>query len=201
MKANTPGRRERKRQQTADHIVETAMALFRERGFDGVTMEEIASGADVARGTLYSYFPVKEAVLSHYFSQQLLLALPGIFASLAEIPDPLQRISAYLDGTAAWLEGHREFFAPYLQYRFANPETEDSGTSRIYLQLLTAAQTAGRLRTDMPVEHQVHYLRFLVLGALNRWLQKSETSLQTEYRLMWAFFLQGAGVNTEDSAS
>ena len=66
-----PGRRERKRQEKLDHIAETAHRLFEAHGYEAVTMEQLAVAADVAKGTLYSHFPVKEAVLAHWLHMQL----------------------------------------------------------------------------------------------------------------------------------
>jgi AcrR family transcriptional regulator len=57
------GRRERKKRRTRDAIVATAMALFAQRGFEAVTVAEIAEQADVARATLFSYFPTKESIV------------------------------------------------------------------------------------------------------------------------------------------
>jgi len=54
------GRRERKKQQTRERIAETARGLFGERGFERVTVAEIAREADVAEQTVYNYFPTKE---------------------------------------------------------------------------------------------------------------------------------------------
>ena len=56
-------RRERKKQKTARKIAATALRLFAKRGFDEVTISEIADAADVARGTLFSYFPTKESLV------------------------------------------------------------------------------------------------------------------------------------------
>ncbi|MFC1401872.1 MULTISPECIES: TetR/AcrR family transcriptional regulator [Streptacidiphilus] len=54
------GLRERKKRQARQHIAETAAGLFLERGFDAVTMAEIAAAADVSVNTVYNYFPAKE---------------------------------------------------------------------------------------------------------------------------------------------
>jgi AcrR family transcriptional regulator len=54
------GLRERKKQQTRELIAETALQLFLERGFDGVTVAEVAQAADVAQKTVFNYFPTKE---------------------------------------------------------------------------------------------------------------------------------------------
>ncbi|WP_327086125.1 TetR/AcrR family transcriptional regulator [Nonomuraea sp. NBC_01738] len=43
-----------------EHIRNTALALFAERGFEAVTVNEIAEAAGVAKVTLFNYFPSKE---------------------------------------------------------------------------------------------------------------------------------------------
>ncbi|TJZ46027.1 TetR/AcrR family transcriptional regulator [Streptomyces piniterrae] len=54
------GLRERKKRQTRQYISDMATGLFLERGFDAVTIAEIAEASDVSVNTVYNYFPAKE---------------------------------------------------------------------------------------------------------------------------------------------
>ncbi len=54
------GLRERKKQQTRELITDTAHRLFSDRGFDAVTVAEVARAANVSEVTVFNYFPTKE---------------------------------------------------------------------------------------------------------------------------------------------
>jgi AcrR family transcriptional regulator len=54
------GRRERKKRQTRQAISDVATGLFLERGFDAVTVADVAKAADVAVQTVFNHFPTKE---------------------------------------------------------------------------------------------------------------------------------------------
>src|SRR4051812_3437127 len=54
------GLRERKKQQTRELIAGTARRLFAQRGFEAVTVADVAHAAEVSAQTVFNYFPTKE---------------------------------------------------------------------------------------------------------------------------------------------
>ena len=73
-----PGLRARKKAQTRDLIAETARRLFEERGFDAVSVAEVARKAEVAEKTVFNYFPAKEDLFYsrlEQFEEELLAAI------------------------------------------------------------------------------------------------------------------------------
>jgi len=65
------GRRDEKKDETQAAILNTSLRLFREKGFKGTTMRDIAAEAGIALGTTYNYFPTKEHIALHFFERSL----------------------------------------------------------------------------------------------------------------------------------
>ena len=83
--------RERKKSATRRRIVDTAIRLFSERGFEGPTIDEIAGAAEIGKGTVYNYFSTKEEILVE-FMVGLQERVQRRLARFAEVPGPLERI-------------------------------------------------------------------------------------------------------------
>jgi AcrR family transcriptional regulator len=108
--ARLTGLRERKKELTRQQISAVATDLFQERGFEQVTVAEVARAADVSTKTVFNYFPRKEdlyfdrgpqtkALISQALEHRApdettLRALWGLAAQLVETRHPLGRISA-----------------------------------------------------------------------------------------------------------
>lgn len=129
------GLRERKKEQTRQLIAETARRLFVERGFDGVSVVEIARAADVAEKTVYNYYPTKEDLVYsglEAFEERLLAAIrerrPGqsALAALTEFMEAtygvlaeraatgeLKRITRMITESPALLAREQQVFARY----------------------------------------------------------------------------------------
>lgn len=73
-----PGLRERKKQKTKASIQREALRLFKRRGYDETTIEDIAAAAEISPSTFFNYFPTKEDVVIYDEYD------PQVFAALTE---------------------------------------------------------------------------------------------------------------------
>ncbi|WUQ22019.1 TetR/AcrR family transcriptional regulator [Streptomyces sp. NBC_00236] len=90
--------RERKKQLTYQAVSDAAIALFLERGFDKVSVAEIAAAADISKPTLFRYFPAKEDLALHRFADHEDESA-RVVAGRAEGESPLDALRRhYLDG-------------------------------------------------------------------------------------------------------
>jgi AcrR family transcriptional regulator len=92
------GLRERKKEQTRQRIASVALKLFTERGFDAVTVSEIAEAAEVAKATLFTYFPTKESLALQGVGED---DLAGIVAERPRGRSPLEALRAHYRAFAA----------------------------------------------------------------------------------------------------
>ena len=76
--AAVAGLRERKKRKTRQLIFDVARRLFEQRGFDRVSVAEIARAADVSEVTVFNYFPTKEDLFyggMQFFEEELIAAV------------------------------------------------------------------------------------------------------------------------------
>ncbi|GAA3195590.1 hypothetical protein GCM10010486_76420 [Nonomuraea roseoviolacea subsp. carminata] len=88
------GIRERKKQRTRRALIEAALRLFAEKGYEETTLAEIAAEADVSTRTFFSYFASKEDVLLHDIQTRMerTIAIVATHAPDEPLSDLLMRI-------------------------------------------------------------------------------------------------------------
>ena len=82
---------------TRERILEVAARLFREQSFDGTAISAILQDADVNSGSLYHFFPGKEALLTGVLERYVEQLGPGTIRPIEEnTSDPIERVFALL---------------------------------------------------------------------------------------------------------
>lgn len=190
-------RRTLKKVHLMEHIATAAGELFQAHGYMVVTMEQIATAAQVSKRTLYKYFPVRAAVLAHLLEGELArdLARPGF--QLDPNAPFRANISGLLAESAAWCERHPDYLLPYIRYKFSSfePNAETAGKGNLvqaWTLLISAAQQRGELDPERPAEQLAIYFHYLYLGALMRWITERHLDLQQEFATVVRLFVDGA---------
>ncbi|MEV6182325.1 TetR family transcriptional regulator [Streptomyces sp. NPDC052016] len=99
---STPGLRERKKQRMFRTVSDIAVRLFVERGFDAVSVAEVAAAAEISKPTLFRYFPAKEDLVLYRIADHEREAADVVAeARTAGVPPLAALRRHFLDGLAA----------------------------------------------------------------------------------------------------
>ncbi|MFJ4966168.1 TetR family transcriptional regulator [Streptomyces sp. NPDC088729] len=118
-----------KSEQTRTLILETALALFAERGYDRTTMRAIAQEAGVSVGNAYYYFSSKEHLVQGFYDRIAAEHAAAVRPVLEGDPDLAVRIRGVLLGWLDVAEPYHRFAAQFFK-NAADPESPLSPFSR-----------------------------------------------------------------------
>jgi AcrR family transcriptional regulator len=179
--ANGSSRMERKKKRTRQRIVQAALPLFQQHGFDATTMEEIAEQADIAKGTLYNYFPAKEAILSIYIQNAFEAKHDERIKHLRQLPNTRARLTLILEELIQGIQSQPEIFERFFAYRVQNivslrkaPE-ERSGIELLATEIIRQGQHSGEIRTDLPISLMEDQVEFVFVEVAKRYYLEPDT--------------------------
>ena len=164
-------RRERRKQEIRNKIIESAISLFEEKGIEVTTLEDICETADISRPTFYSYYPSK---------QELILAL-GEKLWLNVAGEVTRQAIAKDDSTQSFVESFlkvtRQEIARYgrlereLVRHSMNQETGDTNRNSTMLKTMTrffvTVYTEGKKRGDIGNRFPVDFLAEASMGCIS----------------------------------
>lgn len=164
------GRREKRKQEIRERIEQAAYGLFKQRGIEGVSIEQICDEADVARRTFYGHYPNKQALLNALSQSRVRFTADDmVHRIMAEQVNTPARIKAMIDYMEENLAGYTAVDrALILQAPDAleddNHLREVSDSLRGYLaQMFRQGQAAG----DTNREFSPGLLADMVIGTTN----------------------------------
>lgn len=163
--------RERNKQRVRERILAAASELFRSVGYDQTTMDQIAERAEISRGTLFNYFPTKDALLRPF--------VKDIFQTRIR-----PAVTVYLDEQHSTLDALRFLFMnihkhlltiPHIDLAFrqefmrprevpTDRPRQNPEVTEILLMILRYGQERGEVRTDLSVEKLARYCGVLYIS-------------------------------------
>jgi len=91
-------------------ILQAAIRIFAEKGFERATLDEIAEAAEFGKGTIYNYFASKEELFFTLFHQGLEQFHQVVNQLLTQARTPLEKIEAYIDAAFDYLKKHEDHY-------------------------------------------------------------------------------------------
>lgn len=107
------GLRERREQE----ILEVALRLFSERGYDQTDIDSIADTLQVAKGTIYRYFPSKKELFFASLNRAVAGLKEFVDGEVAKVSDPLDGILAAIRAFIEYFDLHPDLAEMFLQER------------------------------------------------------------------------------------
>lgn len=97
---------ENHRRETRDRIFTALSKLMYERGYDAVTLADVAASAGMSRTAIYNYFPDKDALLVGFAAYETERYVSDLDAALAPIDNPIDRLRTYLQMQLRYFASH-----------------------------------------------------------------------------------------------
>lgn len=180
---------------TRIRIVDCAMALYKSRGYAGVTVHDICVASGLTRSAFYYHFNSKDEILDDYFlhtdiyvTEQLLPTL----SSRSSIEQIYEILHTYLQRTLAVGPGVLEQILKH-SMDCGNPfcAIQDASIRRRLLSLMEQAQREGLLRNPTPPAQLLEAVFFLSNGVALSWCSKNGKwdALAEYHQILSALFL------------
>ncbi len=184
-------KKRRKGAETRSQILETALELFRERGYEEATMRGIAEAAGVSVGNAYYYFKSKEHLIQAFYESTHQEHLTLSRAVLARERGLRERLTGVMKAKLDTIMPYHQFAGVLFKTAAyptspLNPFSEDSlpvrrQSTEVFAEVVTGADT--RLTADLTAELP-NLLWIYHMGIILYWIHDKSPGCEKSYRLM-----------------
>lgn len=198
--------REVQRRETRERLYDAAMHLFRERGYDNVSVDEVAVLAGTAKGTFFNHFPTKDHILVaclDRYNRDILNAVEG--RNFRRCED-----AALEYGLTAWriMREDRELAAVVVRSIFSTRlmfEADQTNVRRYEAWALARVRDgieSGELRADVDQGILIAMIAAVLSSVLNAWALGLKFDVEDQLRRRMAFVFDAArpGTGMADAA-
>jgi TetR/AcrR family transcriptional regulator, cholesterol catabolism regulator len=180
------GQRQQQKAATAQRIFEAALALFSQQGYAATTVEQIVRTAGVAKGTFFTHFASKDALLDHLGTFQMnriaaALAADPAFAerdTRAQLQLVVATLAAGLTSQPAEMRA-LAFEITARRSLFESERQRINDLDALIEQIVATGQVRNELRADLPAARMAALARTAYFLAVFEWLRDDSLDLAT----------------------
>lgn len=196
----TPGLRERKKARLRQQIIETAVRLFRKRGYENTRVEDIVQILEISQPTFFRYFPSKDAVLREVGRRGFACQTEKLESEIASKATTADRLRRFYQTLAQITEADRPLWQAVVLSGAMDPvrspdmREPEENTMGLLRQILAQGQKRGEITRDFPVVHLAEFMEGLFTTVVRHWAVDLTGPHKLGERVDSAveFFLRGA---------
>jgi AcrR family transcriptional regulator len=171
------GRREEHKRQTKAAIMEAAIALFNEQGYDRTSIQDLADRAGIGKATVYSYFRNKSAIVLAFCEGKLDQMSRDLVAEAMTQSTLLAQLLTYFLGDFELIYNNGEF-GRILMREMLFPSSPilraaitrfDDRNMALWVPCFKAAQQRGELRKDIELTLAMGHFYALYIMTISAW--------------------------------
>jgi len=168
--------REVKKENNKRAILESAISLFNENGYDNTSIEQIARKAGVGKGTVYSYFSTKKSIIKGFCEYELETVHHQLVAQSNPDATILEQMLIIYMTEFRHVTQNREFGRLYMREALFPDEPEvqnrteiDEKYFNVLFPILEKAQERGELQKDLEPLHILAHFYSLFIILIHAW--------------------------------
>lgn len=159
-------RRDRKKLQVLNTLVDVTMKLFVEKGFEETTISEIATTADIGTGTFYNYFHSKEDLLKYVLAKKLDQTKDSLEALNHSSMSPPEKIAQILLTIGNIFKENQQLFNLCTRHLSLMGPPHGTEFRDILVNMIHEGQKNGDFRNDIPIEMITELFMGLIKSAI-----------------------------------
>ncbi len=194
------GLRERKKARLRQQIVETALHIFRQRGYENTRVDDIVQTLEISQPTFFRYFPSKDAVLREVGRRAFARQAESLKAELSTKATTEQRLRRFYETLGDVTEVGRPLWQAVILAGAMDPVRSpelrgaEAATVSLLREIIAEGQRNGEVTRDFPVVHLAEFMEGLFNTVVRQWAVDltGPHKLTERVRNAVEFFLRGA---------
>lgn len=171
-------------------VLRATLQAINEKGFNEVTLQDIADYTDFSKGVISYYFKNKEDVFYHLLEWMTERIFKNEYIAIQKQDSAIRKLNAYVNAVFKSPKDNKIFYSVYLEF-LAQTKTNErfrevnntfyKNCWFIGSEIIEKGKSEGIFK-DIETESGSHMIRALIDGCLLQWLMRDDDTLHSYYR-------------------